>query len=329
MAIPLTLSAPRSLPADGRLLRLGGATMGTSWSVRCIAAPTNEPLLHRAITAELDRVVMQMSPWQPGSDIDRFNRGAIGPWQTLPKEFAAVMACALRIADETGGAYDPCMGASVDLWGFGPGGRGAAPPSREAIERAKQASGARHLDFDATQRRARRNAPLRLDLCGIAKGFAVDQVIRALRRRGVDHTLVEIGGELAGCGVKPDRMPWWVAINRPVGEQLSTAPLLVALHGMAIATSGCERGYAQHGRHFSHSIDPRSGAPIDNAMVSASVLHASCMEADAYATALMVLGPQAGPAFAAQRRLAAALLFRSPDGALVENISPTLQAMLD
>jgi thiamine biosynthesis lipoprotein len=103
----------------------------------------------------------------------------------------------------------------------------------------------------------------------------------------------------------------------------------VALHEMAIATSGCERGYLGRGRHLSHSLDPTTGAPIDNGMISASVLHQSCMEADAYATALMVLAPQAGLAFATSHALAATLLFREAgEGAVVEIITPALQAML-
>ncbi|MBB5049541.1 thiamine biosynthesis lipoprotein [Rhodopseudomonas rhenobacensis] len=328
VAIPLTLSAPRRTPGRGPLLRLGGTTMGTTWSVQCIAAAGLEQPLHRAIAAELDRVVAQMSPWEPRSDISRFNCGAIGEWQTLPAEFAKVIDCALRVAQETDGAYDPCMGALVDLWGFGPSARRMSPPAREAIEQALDHSGWRHLAFDPQQARLRRTAAAQLDLCGIAKGFAVDQVMAALRRHGVDHALVEIGGELAGCGVKPDRTPWWVAIDRPAGERIATAPLLVALHGLAIATSGCERGFADAGRVYSHTIDPATGAPIDNAMVSASVLHLSCIKADAYATALMVLGPEAGLAFAARHNLAAALLFKS-GGSLAEKLSPALQAMLD
>ena len=132
-------------------------------------------------------------------------------------------------------------------------------------------------------------------------------------------------------GVKPDRTPWWVTIDRPAGlAPTHDAPLLVALHEMAIATSGCERGYRRPAAAISRTASmPRTGAPIDNAMVSASVLHHSCMEADAYATALMVLGPERGLAFATSHDLAAVLLFReTKDGAIVEAITPALQEML-
>jgi thiamine biosynthesis lipoprotein len=329
VAIPLTLARPRCQPAPGDLVRFDGASMGTTWSVRCIADAARAPALRAAIERELALVIAQMSPWEQHSDLSRVNRSPVGDWQDLPDEFCRVLDCGLRIARASDGAFDPALGVLVDLWGFGPLPPGA-PPSPELLDAARRAGGWRALELDAVGHRLRRTAPVALDLCGIAKGFAVDLVMAALRAHGVDHALVEIGGELAGRGVKPDRTPWWVTIDRPSGlAPTLEGPLLVALHEMAIATSGCERAYPGHGRLLSHSIDAATGAPIANAMVSASVLHASCMEADACATALMVLGPQAGLAFATRHNLAAALLFRqSDDGAIVEAITPALQEML-
>jgi len=329
VAIPLTLSRPRCHPAPGDLVKLDGATMGTSWSVRCIADAARAPALRTAIEHDLALVIAQMSPWDQNSDLSRFNRSPIDEWQDLPEEFCRVVEGALRVARASEGAFDPALGALVDLWGFGPR-PPQAPPSSEFIDVARRAGGWRALDLDAGQRRLRRTAPVALDLCGIAKGFAVDLVMTALRAHGVDHALVEIGGELAGRGVKPDRTPWWVTIDRPAGlAPTLEGPLLVALHEMAIATSGCERGYWHDGRRYSHSLDATTGAPIANGMVSASVLHDSCMEADAYATALMVLGPRRGLDFATRHNLAAVLLFREADGgARVEAITPALQEML-
>uniref|UniRef100_Q07HT8 FAD:protein FMN transferase n=1 Tax=Rhodopseudomonas palustris (strain BisA53) TaxID=316055 RepID=Q07HT8_RHOP5 len=311
------------------MLQIGGATMGTTWSVRCIADAARAPVLHAAIERELARVVGQMSPWEPHSDLCRFNRSPLGAWQSLPNELVRVVDCALRIARESDGAFDPALGVLVDLWGFGAAAP-STPASPDLLDAARRAGGWRALELDSGGQRLRRHAEVALDLCGIAKGFAVDRVMAALRRHGVEHALVEIGGELLGRGVKPDRTPWWVTVDLPAGlAPTSDAPLLVALHEMAIATSGCERGYPGPGRHLSHSIDAVAGAPIENAMVDASVLHNSCMEADAYATALMVLGPQAGLAFAVRQNFAAVLLFRETnDGAIVEAITPALQEML-
>jgi thiamine biosynthesis lipoprotein len=328
VAIPLTLSVSPIRQTRGEIHRLAGTTMGTTWSVRFVG--TEAESVRTPVEAALHRVIAQMSPWEPASDLSRFNTSAASGWQTLPAEFTSVIGCALRIATETDGAYDPTMGALVDLWGFGPVPRPAHRPAQEAIERARLASGWRQLEFDPAGGRLRRLNSVRLDLNGIAKGFAVDLVASTLHAAGIAHALVEIGGELSGTGVKPDGTPWWVTIDRPAAGRLSKAMPLIALHQLAIATSGSERSFAIGGKRFSHTIDPRTGIPVDNGMLTATVLHPSCMEADAYATTLMVMGPEAGMAFARQHKLAALCLFRSDhgDSEIAERISPELEAML-
>jgi len=270
-----------------------------------------------------------MSPWEGQSDISRFNRLALNQWQDLPPEFGRVMVSALRIAAESGGAYDPTMGALVDLWGFGPSGSRASPPRPDEVARRHRECGWRQLDLDTGARRLRRSNCGPLDLCGIAKGFAVDLVAETLGELGIHNALVEVGGELRGHGVKPDGSPWWVEIDRPARSttDVPAEPILVALHHLAIATSGCERGFTRGADHFSHTLDPRTGWPIANGMMTATVLHRSCMEADGYATALMVLGPDAGVDFAVKHQLAALVLFRHGD-AVTERTTPALDAML-
>ena len=302
--------------------------MGTSWSAKFAGSAAAAQTLRRAIVAVLDRVVTQMSPWDAGSALSAFNKGRPGEWHELPHEFATVIATALRIAGETDGAFDPTMGPLVDLWGFGPQGRPQAWPSAADIARQRGICGWRQVEFDPSTRRLRRLSACGLDLNGIAKGFAVDRALTTLRQHGLHHALVEIGGELAGAGLKPDGTPWWVDIDGPSAGS-SVPALRVALHGLAIATSGCERFYADAGRQLSHTIDPRNGTPIDNAMVTATVLHESCMEADAYATALMVMGFDAGIAFATRHGLAAAIRFQRDATTIDERLSPALQAMLD
>jgi thiamine biosynthesis lipoprotein len=311
---------------------LAGTTMGTSWSVKFVGSPAAKQTLDRAIRGALDRVVSQMSPWEADSAISQFNRGPVGEWQVLPIEFCSVIEAALRIAGESYGAYDPTVGRLVDLWGFGPAGRPPTPPSPLDIAHQHGSCGWQQLEFDRAGRRLQRPVASRLDFNGIAKGYAVDLVMTILHQHGLHHALVEIGGELSGAGVKPDGTPWWVEVDhaRSGPAPVAARSLLVALHGLAIATSGCERGYCHGGRHLSHTIDPRTGMPIANGMVAATVLHASCMEADAYATALMVMGPEAGFAFAERHNLAAAIQFRPNRafGIVAERFSPALQAML-
>jgi thiamine biosynthesis lipoprotein len=304
--------------------------MGTTWSCKFVGSPASAQTLRRTIPSALDRVIAQMSPWESQSDTSRFNRLQLNQWQSLPRELGRVMASALRIAQESNGAYDPTTGALIDLWGFGPSGPRTAPPPPDEIASLRQACGWQQLEFDSGARRLRRHDRAPIDLCGIAKGFAVDLVAETLLELGIRNALIEIGGELRGHGVKPDGSPWWVEIDRPAEAAASIAaePMLVALHDLAIATSGCERGFAHGTRHFSHTLDPRTGWPIANGMVTATVLHHSCMEADAYATALMVLGPDAGTELAVWHQLAAMIRFRIGD-TIVERTTPALEAMLD
>jgi thiamine biosynthesis lipoprotein len=328
VAIPTGLVPPRAIPAGGTVQGLAGTTMGTTWSVRFVGSMTGRQTLQRIIPLTLGRVIAQMSPWEGESDTSRFNRLPLNEWQTLPPELDRVMDSAIRIAQESDGAYDPTMGALVDLWGFGPSGPRHTPPGTGDIAAHHRACGWQQLERDPDARRLRRHDIGPIDLCGIAKGFAVDLVADTLREHGIHHALVEIGGELRGQGVKPDGSPWWVEIDRSGDTSTETEPMLVALHDLAIATSGCERSFVSGARHFSHTLDPRTGYPIANGMITATVLHRSCMEADAYATALMVLGPDAAIDFAVAHDLAALILFQRDGDVPTERTMPALDAML-
>jgi thiamine biosynthesis lipoprotein len=337
------LAQPPARPIGGAVLALAGQTMGTTWSVKLVAPPTADPdALAAMAQARLDHVVREMSPWEPHSDLSRYNRSPAGSWTALPPAFAQVLRCAVEIADQTEGAFDPTLGALVDLWGFGPRPFSGAPPEAADITRAREAAGWRRLVLDGDA--LFQPGGLRLDLNGIAKGFAVDQVAAALDRAGARSYLVEVGGELRGTGAKPDGQPWWVELERPpvaparerpplrpVGEGLRT---VVALHGLAVATSGDYRRFFEHdGRRYAHTLDPATAAPSASGAVSVTVLHASGMRADAYATALTVMDPDAALAFAAGHGLAALILAASSRGegayGLEERLSPALAAMLD
>lgn len=324
VAIPSLSAMPRAAPVGGLVQELSGITMGTAWSVKFVGSAAARQTLGRMIPSALDRVVVQMSPWETNSDISRFNRSPTNEWQTLPPEFFKVMESALRIARESGGAYDPTLGALIDLWGFGPSGPRTRPPTADNIAPHHRACGWQQIDLDTGHRRMRRSKGGTVDLCGIAKGFAVDLIMETLHRHGLYHALIEIGGELRGSGVKPDGSPWWVEIDRCTD---SATPMLVALHDLAIATSGCERGFTSGAQHFSHTLNPHTGWPTANGMVTATVLHSSCMEADAYATALMVLGQDAAIDFAATNRLAAVILCKHGD-TFTERTTPMLDRML-
>ena len=309
--------------ADGQIVRLGGRTMGTSWSARIVG---RQPLsgVQGALQALLDRVVAEMSNWEADSAVSRFNRLPAGRWQALSPDFFAVLRRGLEIAAASDGAFDPTAGALVDLWGFGPAPARLTPPDDATIAAALAAAGHDRLEIDIHARRARQPGGVALDLSGIAKGHAVDLLADILRERGHRHFLVEVGGELVGEGVTPDGQPWWVDLEAP--PALTLPPTRIALHGLAVATSGDYRRYFDHGgRRYSHSIDPRDGRPIANGVACVSVVHRRCIDADAWATALTVLGMADGLRLATDLGLAAR--FISNEGG--EAFSPALAAMLE
>lgn len=287
--------------------------MGTTWSLQAVAAP---PSLAARVQAALDRVVAQMSQWEPDSDLSRFNRAAPDAWCELPPEFAHVVDAALTIAHASDGAFDPCLGALTDRWGFGASGPvDCAPDAADDSER--------RIDFYPDTRRVRRSAGAFLDLSGIAKGFGVDLAAEWLLEQGVRHFLLDVGGELRGEGIRPDGQPWWVDVEMPPAS--SVAPYRIALHDLSAATSGnYRRGFTVDGQHYSHSFDPRTGRPIVNRVSSVTVLHRSCMMADGWATALTVLGPAAAIALSDAQELAACVIAGDR-----EYLSRGWRAMLD
>jgi thiamine biosynthesis lipoprotein len=323
-AEPMRLAVPPIDPAalagwdpHAAIIELDGATMGTRWRAR-FAAPArlDLPGLTRAIEAMLGEIVAEMSHWAPDSLISRFNRAPAGRWLALPPDFATVMVAALDVAAASDGAFDPAVGALVDLWGYGPVSR-PVPPDAAAIEAAVAQGGWRQLRFDPAARRLQRLGDVQLDLSGIAKGYAVDRLSAVLAAHDVRHNLVEIGGEFVGRGLRPDGDPWWVELETPGAM---AAPFRVALHQLAVATSG---DYVR-GRH---TVDPRTGQPVAHAL-AVSVVHASAMLADAWATALGVAEPDEMMALAEAHGLPARALIRRRDG-VMEWISPALAAMIE
>lgn len=326
--LPPTIEA--ATPSVGELIALQGATMGTGWSLRAVLPPgVSIPPVQSAVEAELDAVVRAMSNWESDSELSRYNRAAAGDWCVLSPAFFTVLRVALALAAETDGAYDPTAGALVDLWGFGPAGPIAAPPEASAIAEARVRTGWQRLRLDPDARRALQPGGVALDLSSIAKGHAVDAVSSALGALGIEHHLVEIGGELRGSGLKPDGQPWWVQLEVPEAPGLRLPDMVVALHGLAIATSGDYRqGFTHGSQRYSHTLDLRSGQPLQNDLAAVTVLHAEAMQADALATALMVLGLDEGLAFAERKGLAARFVQRTRSG-LDQHLSPALRCMAD
>ena len=298
--------------------RLHGPTMGTRWSVLCdVEAALDQAALQRALAAAVDAVDQQMSPWKPESELMHLNRAAPDEWVALPPQIMTVLTHALEVSRQSGGAFDPTVGALVDAWGFG---ATRSTPDAAAIRAATQAThGPAHqsLELDPANGRARKHAPLQVDLCGIAKGYAVDHMTAVLQQHGVAHALAALDGELRAVGGQADGQPWAVALESPMPGRRSAHGVL-ELQDLAVATSGDYRHFVQVGAdRLAHTMDPRRAAPVRNDVASVTVLAPDCMSADAWATALLVAGGDHGLALAQRLGLEALFLLRR-SGGLIE-----------
>lgn len=291
-------------------LRLTGQTMGTSWSASWCAAPgLPEETVKAALEASFAQIIASMSPWEPSSLISQFNRLAPGESLVLDDPFADVIAMALEVARASGGAFDPCLGGEVMRRGFGPIGIGAGEEGR--------AHGP-GIWSQLLPEPARLYQPggVTLDLNAVAKGYAVDQMARTLEGLGLTQYLVEIGGEFAGRGVKPDRTPWWVDLENPSrglspGPSFGEAPWRIALVGHCVATSGDYRQQiVLDCLKLSHIVPSVTRECRFGDLASVTIVHEMCALADAWATAIFALGDVAGLALAEAQGLAALLQYR-------------------
>ena len=331
-----TSHAPRSLiPVLGLLAasctsiaphyNFRGATMGTTYEVTVVgpSASTVAENLGRAIDERLSGIDAAMSTYHPESELSRFNRSTSTDWFHVSRDTFNVFRHAREISDASGGAFDVTVGPLVAAWGFGPAGQSDVTPSNDDIVRLLEKVGYMQIELDETISAIRKTNPeVEGDLSAIAKGYAVDQVADLLDREGYESYLIEVGGEVRTRGHHADRRPWKVGIERP-GDGLPVPQQVVALADAALATSGDYRNYyEQDGVRFSHTIDPRTGRPVTHALASVSVIDPLCVRADAVATALQVLGPEAGYALAVERNWAVLLIIRQAGGGYVERMSP-------
>lgn len=298
-----------------------GPAMGARWSAVYFDPGGVDPTaLAGALDAAVDEVETQMSSWRPDSDLCRLNRAPLGRWVPLPAMLTEVLDAALTIGRLSEGAFDVGVGDLVRAWGFGAGSR-----RFDAEEVARFGGHAsfdppRTLELDAANRRARRHASLNVDLCGIAKGYGVDRMAAVMRGHGVASHLVGIDGELRAGAAKPDGRRWAIGQEKPtsgIRELLGVIDLVDA----AVATSGDYRHVVEIGdRRFSHTFDPRTGAPLDGDLAQVSVVAETCLLADAWATALLVAGATLGPALARKNRIAA--VFVGKDGRTCSTMDP-------
>ena len=299
-------------------VQITGQTMGTYYSVKLAEAAgsgtTDAAELQAAIDEVLVQVNRQMSTYDPESELSRFNGADSTDPFPVSADTAFVVARALEIGVATQGAFDVTVGPLVNLWSFGPEARPQRVPDAAELEGARADVGADLLETDGASSLRKERPGVYVDLSGIAKGFGVDRVAALLDQRGYSAYLVDIGGEMRARGRKADGEPWRIAVERPTtGDR--TAQRILELEDVAVATSGDYRNYFEaDGVRYSHTIDPRSGAPIRHRLASVTVLGEDCTAADGWATALMVLGEQEGYTVAEERGIAALMLVRAEDG---------------
>jgi thiamine biosynthesis lipoprotein len=287
--------------------RLEGSVMGTTWNATgTFRGQLEVAEVLRNINTALNRVDLLMSTYKPDSELSRFNAAPAQVPFVVDPETAFVVDAALALAANTHGAFDPTVMPLVDLWGFGPAGRDVEAPSEEALAQALGTIGWESISVgypkDGTTLLKKEHAERKLDLSAIAKGYGVDAACAALDELGVPDYLVEVGGELRCKGLSPSGKPWRIGIDAPgdmsrPGESLQT---VLEPGNAAVATSGDYRNYrVVDGQRVSHTIDPRSGMPLQHGLASVSVLAPTCMMADALATACMVMGLEEGLALIA------------------------------
>lgn len=312
-----TYSEPPASPALQRY-SLNGATMGTRYTAVFYApAAIDAAAIGASLFAAVDQVDRQMSSWNPASDLCQLNAAPENTWISIPDQLAHVLETALQVGLESQGAFDIGVGELVDAWGFGPSrrpvaGLPAVPPA------TRPGAGGASLDVDRKGGRVRKRAPVRLDLSGIAKGYGVDQLAHCLDRWGIASYLVGIDGEMRARGSKPGGQAWTVAIEKPSYGVREVAGAM-ELVDTAIASSGDYRHWIDiAGKRYSHTMNPASQQPSLNRLAGVTVLGATCMLADAWATALLVAGERDGVKLARERGMDA--LFTVRDGERLEEI---------
>jgi len=333
-AVERTARWGRALIVTGSLLGLGLGVAGCSESDRPLEPPVRfdgnifgtfyqvtimDPLtqgesleLEEGFKAELESVDQAMSTYRDDSELIAFNEAPLDEWQPLSNELIDVLAISQSVAEASHGAFDITVGDLVNLWSFGPGARPETVPSDDALSEELAQVGIDALEIDTQNMQARRTRDVFVDLSGVAKGHGTDRVAAYLEQQGLEHYLVNIGGELIARGLRDEeeQTPWQIGIEVPEDVQ-QRAQHIIPLESMSVATSGDYRNYFEvNGQRFSHTIDPRTGRPVTHQLASVSVFHPSNAWADAWATALLVVGEQEAMQLAIENNLKVLLLVR-------------------
>ena len=298
--------------------------MGTSFSVKASQLPEGFKVsrLEKLINRRLDEIDQRMSTFISDSEVSLINSSRNTGATFINPELEKVLLVAQEISVLTEGAFDITVGPLVNLWGFGPDKTNNQAPKAEAIQQALKSVGYQKLVINTRVVTLRKTLPsIAIDLSALAKGYAVDEVAEVLDQQGITDYLVEIGGELHLKGKNLQGENWRIAVEKP-NEEKRELQTVLSLTDIAMATSGDYRNYfEQDGQRFAHTLDPRTGYPITHKLASVTVLSDTTMKADAWATALMVLGPEQGYNIAEQQNLAVLFIIKTDQG-FIERETP-------
>lgn len=289
-----------------------GNTMNTYYRIT-IRNSRNDTLLHNAIKNELQQINAEMSVFEKMSDISQFNQNSNTGWIEIPENLSHVLKAAYRVYTQTNGYFDPSVGAIIDLWGFGTN-KTIKEPSKEEIKAALKNVGLNRIVFSADFRKAKKgNADIYINLSAIAKGYAVDRIAKLLQDNKYEDFLVDIGGEVRALGNRSENAQGWnVGIARPSMESVSDYEYIVRLQNLSVATSGDYRNYYYiDGKRYSHTMDPKTGYPVEHELASVTVFADECMYADALATGIMSMGEKRGLEFANSHKLPIVMFVRT------------------
>jgi thiamine biosynthesis lipoprotein len=324
-------AAPPS-PAPRAAVVFSGPAMGSRYSIRVVMRPGDEAADERiraAIGRELDRVERLLSGWSAGSELARLSAHAsTEPFPVSPETMAA-LELARRASELSAGAFDATVAPLVEAWGFGPGGAPRSVPEAETLAALRGRVGYRMLELDRARSRVTKARPdVACDLSGLAGGWAADRIADSIVALGHEDVLADVGGEVTARGRRADGGRWRVAVEWP--DRARERALVLELEDAAVATSGDYRKAwtGPRGERFSHVLDPRTGRPVAHELASVAVVDPDGAWADALATALFVLGPDAGRALAARERLAARFVKRQADGSYAEWATAAFEAFV-
>ena len=306
-----------------------GDTMGTTYKVTFIARESvgeSREAVATAIARLLDDINQSLSTYIDTSTIFQINASTdLQQWHPVDRHFEIVLQRSREVYEDTGYAFNPAVGPLVNAWGFGPE-QPETLPDRSTVEALLRVTNFDSFEFRNSPPALRKHvAGARLDFSAIAKGYGVDALGALLEDRGVTDYVVEIGGEVRARGQRPDGTAWRIGIAKPSEDAaaFSTIQMIIELRDAGLATSGTYRNYdIQDGKKIAHIIDPKTGYPAQNSLLSVSVIAPDAMTADAYATALMVMGLEEGLRFVeARKHLSAYFIATDQSGKLVETRS--------